>query len=465
MRKAEAALGAGLLALAGCSLAPHYDRPALTPPTAYKEVPAGWQVADTNVPTLPASWWGTFGDPVLDGLEGRIEAANPSLAAAVARYDQALGQLGVSRAALFPTATVGGSARRARSSENAPTATSGRTFNDYTVSGSLSYELDLFGRIRNGIKAGRGEVQASEADVRGVRLGLQAQLAQTYFQLRGADARLALLTEAVAAFQRAYDLTVARHDGGIASGLDANRARTQLSSARAEIAATRAQRQNFEHAIAALVGVSPAELTVAPITTAIATPPAVPAALPSTLLQHRPDIAAAERRTYAANRRIGVARAALFPSLTLGASGGFETSGPNLLSTASSFWALGPAAAALTIFDGGARASRVKVARAEFDEASASYKSTVLSAFREVEDALANAREQAGQERDLADAANAAQRTADLAMIRYRDGASDYLEVVTAQTAALDSRRSLIALKTQRLATAVDTVRALGGPA
>lgn len=465
MRRADWALGAGLLALAGCDLAPHYTSPVLALPAAYKEVPAGWQIAETTVSPLPPAWWQAFNDPVLNDLEARIEAANPSLAAAVARYDQARGQLGVTRADLFPTITTGATAERAHTSDNAPSVAAGGTANDYRApTGSLSYEIDLFGRIRNQIKASRGEVQASDADVRGIRLGLQSQLASTYYALRGADARLVLLTDTVIAYQRAYDLTVARHSGGIASGLDTNRARTQLSSARAEIAATRAQRQGYEHAIAALVGVSPAELAIAPARGRIAAPPTVPGGLPSTLLQHRPDIAAAERRAYAANRQIGVARAALFPSLTLGGSGGFETSGPNLLTTASSFWLLGPAMGALTLFDAGRNASRVRIARAEFDESAANYRTTVLTAFREVEDDLANAREEAQQQRDLADATAAAERTSALALVRYRDGASDYLEVVTAQTAALDSQRSLIELQTQRLQTSVDTVRAVGGP-
>jgi multidrug efflux system outer membrane protein len=464
MRKAEATLCAGLFCLAGCDLAPAYRAPTLAVPAAYKEVPAGWQAAQPGAGVLPASWWGAFSDSVLDDLEARAEAGNPSLAEYVARYDAARGQLGVSRASEFPTAGVSGSASRQRVSENTPTSSQGLTYNNYILSGSLSYELDLFGRIRNQVKASRGEVQASASDIAGIRLGLQAQLASTYFQLRGADARLDLLAETVKAYQRAYDLTVARHTGGIASGLDTNRARTQLSSAKAEISSTRAQRATFEHAIAALAGQSPSDFAIAPRRAPLPTPPVVASATPSALLQRRPDIDAAERRVYEANAQIGVARAALYPSLTLGADGGFQSTGPNLISAASSFWALGPAMAALTLFDGGARRSRVRIARAQFDEAAATYKQTVLTAFREVEDDYATAANQITQQRDLADATAAAERTRDLALVRYRDGASDYLEVVTAQTAALDSERSLIELRTQRLQTMVDTVRAVGGP-
>jgi multidrug efflux system outer membrane protein len=458
-----AALGAVALVLSGCSLAPDYQRPAMAVPAAYKEVPAGWQSAQTSVAPLPQTWWTEFGDPVLTDLEGRIEAANPSLAGAVARYGEALGQLGVSRADLFPTATIGGSAERAHSSDYAPVLHPGGTGNDYTIQGSLSYEIDLFGRIRNQVRANRGQAEASDADVRGIRLGLQSELAQTYFQLRGADARLELLADTVNAYQRAYDLTVARHNGGVGSGLDTSRARTQLSSARAEISDTRAQRQTYEHAIAALVGVTPAELTIAPIRTPLPAPPATPSSLPSTLLQQRPDIAAAERRSYAANRQIGVARAALFPSLDLGAAGGFESGGAHLISTAASFWMLGPAMAALTVFDAGRNRSKVRIARAQFDEAAANYRQTVLTAFKEVEDDLVTNRDLAQEALDQSDATKSAERTQQLALIRYRDGASDYLEVVTAQTAALDAERSLLELRTRQLTTAVDTVRALGG--
>ncbi len=464
MRRAEAALCAGLFCLAGCDLAPHYAAPTLAVPAAYKEVPAGWQVAQPAADALPAAWWGAFGDPVLNEIEARAEAGNPSLAEYVARYDVALGQLGVSRAALSPTGTLSGSVERQRISENTPISSSGLTYNNYVPSGSLSYELDLFGRIRNQIKASRGEVAASASELAGVRLGVQAQLASSYFQLRGADARLDLLAATVQAYQRAYELTVARHSGGIASGLDTSRARTQLSSARAEISATRAQRAGFEHAVAALIGEPASSFTIAPRPDPLPAPPVVPSSTPSILLQRRPDIDAAERRVYEANAQIGVARAALYPSLTLGATGGFQSTGPSLISAASSFWALGPAMAALTLFDGGARRSRVRVARAQFDEAAATYKQTVLTAFREVEDDYATASNQVTQQRDLADATAAAERTRDLALVRYRDGASDYLEVVTAQTAALDSERSLIDLRTQRLQTMVDTVRAVGGP-
>jgi multidrug efflux system outer membrane protein len=465
MRSSKPAVAAALLSLSGCSLAPDYHRPEVAAATTYKEVPSGWTVAAPAADAAPAAWWEAFGDPVLTDLESRIEKGSPSLAAAVARYDEAVGQLHAARADLYPTIGVGGSAERDRTSAHAPTSRGvSSTFNDYQAAASLSWEIDLFGRIRNQVKANRSEAQASAADLAGVRLGLQTSLATAYFQMRGLDAREGLLRQTVDAYQRAYELTDVRHEGGIASGLDTSRARAQLASAKAELASLPAQRAAFEHAIAVLVGEPPSTFAVAADPRQSA-PPAFPTGTPSTLLQRRPDIDAAERRVYSANARIGVARAAFFPALSLGGAGGFETTGPNLLSTASSFWALGPASLALTVFDGGKRAAQVRVARAEFNEAAATYKQTVLIAFKEVEDDLASGRDLVAQEKNQRDAVQASETTQDLALTRYRDGASDYLDVVTAQTAALDAERTLLGLHTQQLTTAVDTVRALGGVA
>jgi multidrug efflux system outer membrane protein len=466
MRSSKPAVAAALVALSGCSLAPDYHRPEVAAAGTYKEVPTGWTVATPAADAPSAAWWEAFDDPVLTDLEGRIEKGSPSLAAAVARYDEAVGALHEARADLYPTIGVGGSAERQRVPANAPTAKGGvtTTYNGYQAGASFDWEIDLFGRIRNSIRAGRGEAQASAADLAGARLGLQTSLAIAYFQMRGLDAREGLLRQTVEAFQRAYELTDVRHQGGVASGLDTSRARAQLASARAELASLPAQRAAFEHAIAVLVGEPPSIFSV-PNDPRQSAPPAFPTGTPSTLLQRRPDIDAAERRVYAANARIGVARAAFFPALSLGGAGGFETTGPNLLSTASSFWALGPASLALTVFDGGKRAAQVRIARAEFNEAAATYKQTVLTAFKEVEDDLATGRDLVAQEREQRDAVQASETTRDLALTRYRDGASDYLDVVTAQTAALDAERALLDLHTQQLTTAVDTVRALGGVA
>jgi multidrug efflux system outer membrane protein len=358
---------------------------------------------------------------------------------------------------------VGADGGRSRVSGGRPlSAGNPATYNDFSVGASLAYEIDLFGRVRNSVRANAASAQASAEDVAAVRLGLQASLADYYFQMRGLDARTVLLRQTVAAFQRAYDLTDTRHSGGIASGIDVSRSAALLSSARAELSAVAGARAAFEHAIAALVGETPSTLAI-PVADTLQRPPAIPVGVPSTLLQRRPDIVAAERRIAAANAQIGVARAAMYPSLTLGGSGGFEAGNGNILRASNSFWALGPLSVALAIFDGGARRARVRINRAQYDEAAASYRSTVLTAFREVEDDLARSRALVAQERDQLAATRAAERTRDLALVRYRDGASDYLDVVTAQTAALDAQRLLLEVQSTRLQVAVDTVRATGG--
>ena len=453
--------GAAALALGACSLAPDYRRPAMTVPAAYKET-GPWQAAAAT-PAPAGRWWEAFGDPVLNDLEGRIEAANPDLAAAVARYDQAAGLLRQSQAQLLPQVDVGSDVTRARVSADRPFGSSAARYTDLSLGASLAWEIDLFGRVRNTIRANAAGAQASASDVAGIRLGLQAALATAYFRMRGLDARIGLLKETVAAFQRAFDLTDARHEGGISSGLDVNRAKSQLASARAELSAVVAERATYEHAVATYAGESPAGFAIPESGGRIPPPAMVNVGLPSTLLERRPDIAAAERRVAAANARIGVARAAMFPSITLGGQAGFESAGHGLLDTANSFWALGPLSAVLSIFDGGARRAGVRISKAEYEEAAATYRSTVLTAFREVEDDLALGRQLVAQERDQSEAATAAGHTRDLALIRYREGASDYLEVVTAQNAALDAERALLEVRTRQLEVATDTFRAVGG--
>ncbi|RZF59153.1 efflux transporter outer membrane subunit [Sphingomonas populi] len=447
--------------LGGCSLAPDYQRPAMTAPVAFKES-APWQVAAAT-PAPSGKWWQAFGDPALDALEARIDAGNFDLAAASARYEQARSLVRQARADLFPQIGVAASGERDRLSANRPLGKGiASTQTDKVVGGSLAYELDLFGRVRNSVAAGRANAHAAAFDVEGVRLGLQSQLAATYFDLRGLDARILLLRQTVDSFQRAFDLTDTRHSGGIASGIDVSRAQAQLSSARAELSSVEIDRAKDEHAIAVLVGEAPATFSIA-VADPQTRPPVIQPGLPSTLLERRPDIAAAERRVAAANAQIGVARAAFFPNVTLGAQGGFESIGGDWLNAASSFWALGPLQAALTVFDGGRRAAQVRQTRAQFDEAAANYRQTVLDAFREVEDDLATQRLLVAGEADQAAAAKAAETTRDLALIRYRDGAADYLEVVTAQTAALDAERALLQVRTRQLQAAGDTFRALGG--
>jgi NodT family efflux transporter outer membrane factor (OMF) lipoprotein len=444
------------VSLSACSLAPAY-----TPPAATSATPVAFRETGPWTPAAPADavprgpWWQVFGDPQLDSLEARIEGANPQLAAALARYDQAKGYSRQARAARFPTLDANASAERSRDSTNGQQ-------HEFIVGGSLSYELDLWGRVRNLVAAGKADVQASEADLASVRLSLQAELADDYMQLRGLDAQIAVLEATVDAFGKALKLNVARHDGGASSGVDVGRAQTQLSAARAQLDQSRADRALMEHAIAALVGEPASTFTIAPVQMA-GDPPAIPVSAPSLLLQRRPDIAAAERRMAAANARVGVARAAMFPNITLGGSGGFDTTGGALFSAATGFWALGPALALLSVFDGGRRKGQVEVARGEFDEAAANYRQTVLTAFREVEDQMTLANRLADAETNQLAAVTAAVRTNKLATIRYREGAADYLEVVTAQTAELDARRLAVDIRARRMAASVNLIRALGG--
>ncbi|MBV9840598.1 MAG: efflux transporter outer membrane subunit [Sphingomonadaceae bacterium] len=461
--------GLGLVlaaSLAGCSFAPPYHSPQIAAPPAYKEAgvvtAAGWTRAQPQ-DAARGAWWQQFDDPVLADLEARVERASPDLAAALARYDAARAAVRVAAADALPQVSANASAERERESATRPLSTgSAATFNNYTVGGSASWDLDLWGRVRNEVAARRAEAQASAADLANVRLSLQSELADAYYRVRGLDAQKQLLDRTVQAYQRAVDLTVTRHNGGVSNGLDVSRAQNILSDARAQISDVLNQRAAAEHEVAAVIGEPASSFTLAPVQ-GLVSPPLLPVSLPSELLQRRPDIAEAERRIFAANARIGVAKAAFFPDISLGAAGGFDATHGSLLSNPATFWALGPAQALLTIFDGGRRAAQLKISRADYDEAAANYRSTVLGAFRDVEDQLAAARLLAQESVDERDAATAAQRTEDLAMERYRDGASDYLDVVTAQTAALSAERTALALGTRRLQTAVALVRALGG--
>jgi NodT family efflux transporter outer membrane factor (OMF) lipoprotein len=465
MPAARRAIAATLaLGLAGCSLAPAYAPPKLAvTPTAYQET-GPWTPASPADAAPRGDWWAMFGDATLDQLESRIEHGNPDLAAALARYDQARALLSQARSALVPELDASASTTRNRQSEYKPLRVGGpNLYTEDLVTGSVSYELDLWGRVRNTVAAGKAEAQASAADVASTRLSLEAQLADAYLNLRGLDAQAKLLTETVGDYSHALQLTEARHTGGVVSGLDVGQAQTQLETARAQLSDVGAQRALVQDAIASLVGEPASTFTLAPVD-GLPQAPVIPVSAPSLLLQRRPDIAAAERRAAEANAQIGVARAAFFPSISLDATGGLETAGGgvNLLSAASSWWTLGPSAA-LTLFDGGRRKAVVTQAHARFDEASADYRSTVLAAFQAVEDNLALCNRLAQEAREQDAAVQAARRTETLSVIRYRQGAVTYLDVVTAQTADLQAQRAALILAARRLQAGVDLVRALGG--
>jgi NodT family efflux transporter outer membrane factor (OMF) lipoprotein len=449
-------------------MAPAYERPVVAVPETFKEA-GPWAMAAPQEAVPRGAWWRVFGDPDLDRLEGMAAEANPTLAAATAAYAQARALADQAGVAWLPDINGTALATRQRRSDNAPLrGSTGDTPNgasDYStrsLGAAVAWEIDLWGRLRNIAAAAGAQSEASAADLENVRLSLQAELANSYMLLRGLDAQHALLTDTVAAFSRAQDLTEARHDGGAASGLDVGRARTQLATARAQLKDIEASRALLEHAIAALTGQPASSFSLPPRLVVIAQP-RLPVGLPSTLLERRPDIAAAERRAAAANAQVGVARAARFPTLTLNAQTGWQSAGGlDLLAAPNRTWLVGPSLTA-PLFDFGRRAAQARAAEAAFDQASAQYRGVVLAALRGVEDqmALANLLAEQAAEQDAAVAA--ARETERLALIRYRQGASTYLEVVTAQTARLGAERAALTLATRRLQASVDLVRQLGG--
>lgn len=457
----HASVAALLLLLGACSLAPPLKVPEVPTADAYKE--SGPWAPARPADRLPRdSWWTLYDNAELDALETRLIAGNPSLAAALANYAQAKALSDQARAGLFPTLGVNASAERAHNSANAPVTTAPHYYDDYILGGTVSYELDLWGQIRNEVRAGEANAAASAADLENARLSLTAQLVQDYVQLRSLDQQSAILADTVKAYARALSLAQQRHDAGIAPGLDVAQAQTQLDSTRSQASQILAQRALMEHAIAALVGVSASTFSIPAAIVHIELPP-VPSGVPSTLLERRPDVAAAERRMVAANAGIGVARAAYFPSLTLNAQGGFQsTSIANLLSAPSSFWALGPSVL-LSVFDGGLRRAQVAEARASFDASAANYRGTAVAAFQQVEDSLAELNHYHDAAVEERAAVEAAQRTLNLSMALYLQGAADYLTVVTSQTALLQAQLQALSLDTLQLTASVDLVRALGG--
>jgi NodT family efflux transporter outer membrane factor (OMF) lipoprotein len=453
---------AGMMLLVGaCSLAPPLKVPEVPTAAAYKELGPWTQARPAD--RLPRdSWWTLYDNAELDELEARLIAGNPTLAAAVANYAQAKALSDQARSGLFPTLGLNASAERLHNSVNAPVANAGRYYDDYIVGGSVSYELDLWGQIRNEVRAGAANAAASAADLENARLSLIAQLVEDYVQLRSLDQQSAILQDTVQAYSRALGLTEQRHDAGIAPGLDLAQAQTQLDSARSQASQILVQRALMEHAIAALIGVSASTFSLKPAIVHIDLPQ-VPSGLPTTLLERRPDVAAAERRMIAANAEIGVARAAYFPSLTLNAQGGFQsTSVSNLLTAPSSFWALGPNAL-LSVFDGGLRRAQVAQARALFDASAANYRGTAVAAFQQVEDSLAALNHYRDAALEETAAVEAAQRTLNLSMALYKQGATDYLTVVTSQTALLQAQLQALDLETLQLVASVDLIRSLGG--
>jgi NodT family efflux transporter outer membrane factor (OMF) lipoprotein len=382
----------------------------------------------------------------------------------VARHDEAVAFLAQARSGLFPTIGAGVDVSTNRQSDNRPLrgADQPAVFGSNTVDVGISYDLDLWGRVRNEVSAGRAAAEASEADLASVRLSLQASLADAYFNLRGLDEQQQVLADTISTYERALQLTMSRHAGGIASDLDVSRAQTQLASARASAEDVRARRALYEHAIASLTGVPASSFSLTP-STGLAYLPSIPTGVPSALLQRRPDISAAERRVAEANAKIGVAKAAFFPDVSLGLDGGFQstTLSPWIMAP-NEMWSIGPSLVE-TLFDGGRREAVTNEARAKLAENGAKYKSTVLLAFQQVEDNLAQLHHLGDEATQENEALTDAQRTLNLSMSRYRDGVVSYLDVVTAQTTELDTQILALNVNTRRLLASVGLIEALGG--
>jgi NodT family efflux transporter outer membrane factor (OMF) lipoprotein len=422
-------------------------------PGAYKEL-EGWKIAEPKDAVSKGKWWEIFKDPVLNGLMEQVDVSNQELRAAEARYAAARAQVAVARAALFPTLGAGASADRSRRG--------GQTASSFAVTLDAGWEIDLWGRVRRTIEATDAGAQASAADLEAVRLLLQAELATNYFQLRVVDGSRELLEDAVNAYARSLQLTQNRYNAGVVSKADVVQAESQLRSTQAQEIDTRATRATLEHAIAVLIGKPPAAVRIEPVPFAVAIPN-IPPGIPSTLLERRPDIAAAERRVAAANARIGVAQAAYFPSLSLDGRFGFASgSFSHLFTLPNRTWSLG-AALAGTILDFGARAGQVTVAEANYDEAVANYRQAVLTGFQEVENNLATLHWLAEESNVQVEATRAARESVVLTTNQYKAGTVSFLNVVIVQTAQLNEERSMVNIVGRRLAATVALIRAIGG--
>ncbi len=456
-------LAVSALLVGGCMVGPKYVRPTAEVPKNYKE-------ASNFTPAQPADqfskgkWWEVYQDSQLNSLEEQVNVSNQSLKAAQAQFLAARAAVRVSRSALFPNVTGSLSISRTGQSQNKPlfSSTEQKDYNDFLLPVDVSYEPDVWGRVRRTVEASRSEAQATAADLASVDLSLHAELALDYFELRGLDAQKQLLDSTVVSYEKALELTQSRYHGGLSSAVDVAQAQTQLETTRAQAVDVEVQRSADEHAIAVLTGQPAANFRLPPLPLLNA-PPDVPPGLPSDLLQRRPDIAAAERRVQEANANIGVARAAYFPLITLGGSGGFESAAAGtLLQGPSGFWSLAGAAAE-TLFDAGQRRGVTEQAKASFDQSVDNYRETVLTAFQEVEDNLAALRILQDEAKTEDAAVTAAEHSLSLSNSRYKGGVANYLEVTTAQSAALTDERAAVDILTRRMEASVLLVKAIGG--
>jgi len=467
--------------LTGCAVGPKYERPTVESAPAYKEAD-GWKVAEPSDAALHGNWWELFGDPQLNALEEQVNVSNQNIAVAFASFMQARAVVKEARSQYFPTLTVSPSVSRTRSSANLVSGTTtsstgsggatggtatvagsgGHIFNDFDLPFDASWTPDLWGRVRNTVRGNVAAAQASAADLENTRLTAQAELAVDYYQLRTQDTLQQLLDQTVVAYQESLDLTKAQYETGIGTDEAVAQAEVQLKSTQALDTNLGIARAQYEHAIALLVGQPASAFTISPEPLK-ASPPSIPIGVPSQLLERRPDVAASERLMAQANAQIGVARAAYFPTLTLSAAGGFESSSvSDWLTWPSRFWSVGPTLAE-TLFDAGLRRATVQQYQAAYDQTVATYRQTVLTAFQQVEDNLASLRILSIQLQQQDDAVASSQRFLNIATDRYKLGLDPYLDVITAQTAFLSNQQTAVTLRMQQLTDSVQLIEALGG--
>jgi NodT family efflux transporter outer membrane factor (OMF) lipoprotein len=469
---------AAILLLASCNPGPKYAKPPAPAPAAYKETPpaykegSGWKLAQPGDDTLRGKWWELYGDPQLIALEDQVAGANQNIIAAEANYRVSKALVVSARSALFPTVGTAPSYINSRASKTTRVTTvsggtssgsqSGTVLNEYSLPFEASYTVDFWHRIRNQIAANAHAAQASAADIGTAVLTAQAELADDYFEIRALDTQRKILDDTAASYRQTLQLTQILFKTGIDSDQDVAQAQTQLDTAVTQQTDLGVARASFEHAIATLIGRPPADFAL-PVAPFNPHPPQVPVGVPSTLLERRPDIAAAERTVASANANIGVARAAYYPNLTLSASGGFQTATfTKWFTWPSGFWSVGPQLAQ-TFFEGGARRALNEQAQAQYDVTVANYRQTVLTAFQAVEDNLASLRilsEEIVQQHTVVLSAS---HYLDLALTRYRTGVDSYLNVITAQTSLLTSREAEVGIELRQMTASVGLIEALGG--
>jgi multidrug efflux system outer membrane protein len=465
--KKSFALGAlALAALTGCgTVGSNFTEPKALQDAAYRHADA----ARADSARLPAEWWTVFNDPALNALEQRAVRDNPGVKASAQRLLQAQAQLGVFRAAQAPTVSVGASVANSRSSAETSQglALGGRSIkgNNYALGASLSYELDLWGRVRRVVEAADAQALAAQDDRDGVILLLSAQVATTYWQLRGLDAEMAILNSALASRRESEQLVEARFNGGLSNELDLSRARVERANAEADLHDVQRQRNLLEHSLATLAGVSPSAPLIAALGNAeLPQPPAIPVGLPASVLAQRPDLAASVELLRAANAQVGVAEGAFYPSLSLTGNFGYASESlRNLTDGGARQFSVGPLALSLPVFDGGRNKANLAVSKARYEEALANHEGRLLTALREVEDALSDVQQRQLQGQVQAQSQQAAARAFVVAQARYERGVSNYLDVTDAQRLSLAADRAAAQIRTQRLLAAVAVARALGG--